>query len=160
MQFGQNWKQLMLTLHMKTQKSNATGSMQSRFHPFKSGKLQNIEPCCCKKYLIQVWLSSQDIRARARATRESIYREWWELLLCSLRSLFFCSSIPQNCTKCTTVSYRSSGSLIRWAAIILHPCKHKYTHRLSVGSPHQLCTIFESQRFSNSIEICGILGEH
>ena len=77
--------------------------------PFKSGKFQNIEPCCCKKYLIQVWLSSQDIRARARATRESIYREWWELLLCSLRSLFFCSSIPQKCTKCITAFIVAAG---------------------------------------------------
>ena len=89
--------------------------------PFKSGKFQNIEPCCCEKYLIQVWLSSQDIRVKARATRESIYREWSELLLCSLRSLFFCSSIPQKCTKCTTVSYRSGGSLIRWAVLSRHP---------------------------------------
>ena len=44
---------------------------------------------CRKKYLIQVWLSSQDIRAGARASGESIYREWWDVLFCFTRSLFF-----------------------------------------------------------------------
>ena len=135
-QFGQNWIDWII---MRTLKSNAIESMHACLHPFKSGKIQNIERCCCKKYLIQVWLSSQDIRARARATRESIYREWWGLLLCFLRSLFFRSSIPQKCTKCTTVSYRSGGSLIRWAVLSRHlptpPQAQIHTQTISRMSP-------------------------